>query len=327
VKGLQGLSAKIRKTIILEEVDPGAVFGTNDANLRLMEKHFDAKIVARGSHITIEGDEAEVDRISDVFAELVSAVRSGLIPRTEETEMAIRRAREGPEFVPARVDLPVLHVSNKKERVRPKTAGQRRYVQIMAEYDVVFSIGPAGTGKTYLAVAMAVNALKQKAVTRIILARPAVEAGESLGFLPGDLREKVDPYLKPLYDALYDMLPASQIRKYIDTGIIEIAPMAYMRGRTLNNSFVILDEAQNSTIPQMKMFLTRLGVNSKAVVTGDITQVDLSDKGASGLIQVQSILKGIEGIKFVYLTEKDVVRHRLVQDIIRAYENYEKNST
>jgi phosphate starvation-inducible PhoH-like protein len=171
---------------------------------------------------------------------------------------------------------------------------------------------------------MAVNALKQKAVTRIILARPAVEAGESLGFLPGDLREKVDPYLKPLYDALYDMLPASQIRKYLDTGVIEIAPMAYMRGRTLNNSFVILDEAQNSTIPQMKMFLTRLGVNSKAVVTGDITQVDLSDKTASGLIQVQTILKDIDGIKFVYLTEKDVVRHRLVQDIIRAYELHEK---
>jgi phosphate starvation-inducible PhoH-like protein len=322
--GCARLDALVRKTIILEEIDPGVVFGANDANLRLIEKHFDAKIVARGSRITIEGAESEVDRASAVFVELVSAVRSGLIPRTEETDMAIRRVRENLELVPAPGDLPILHVSNKKERVRPKTAGQRQYVQTMAEYDVVFSIGPAGTGKTYLAVAMAVNALKQKAVTRIILARPAVEAGESLGFLPGDLREKVDPYLKPLYDALYDMLPASQIRKYLDTGVIEIAPMAYMRGRTLNNSFVILDEAQNSTIPQMKMFLTRLGVNSKAVVTGDITQVDLSDKTASGLIQVQTILKDIDGIKFVYLTEKDVVRHRLVQDIIRAYELHEK---
>ena len=322
--GSRNLEALVRKIITLEDVDPGAVFGPNDANLRLIEKQFNAKIVARGSRITVEGDESEVDQVSTVFAELVSSVRSGLIPRTEETGMAIQQVREGLNSVPARVDLPVLHVSNKKERVRPKTAGQRRYVKTMAEYDVVFSIGPAGTGKTYLAVAMAVNALKQKAVTRIILARPAVEAGESLGFLPGDLREKVDPYLKPLYDALYDMMPASQIRKYLDTGVIEIAPMAYMRGRTLNNSFVILDEAQNSTIPQMKMFLTRLGVNSKAVVTGDITQVDLADKAASGLIQVQTILKDIEGIRFVYLTEKDVVRHRLVQDIIRAYERHEK---
>jgi phosphate starvation-inducible PhoH-like protein len=249
-----------------------------------------------------------------------------MIPQREETLMAINRAKGDQECSVAAEGLPVLEISNKKERVRPKTPGQREYVRTMAEYDVVFAIGPAGTGKTYLAVAMAVNALKQKAVTRIILARPAVEAGESLGFRPGDLREKVDPYLKPLYDALYDMLPAVQIRRYLDTGVIEIAPMAYMRGRTLNNSFVILDEAQNSTTAQMKMFLTRLGVNSKAVITGDITQVDLADKKISGLIQVQDILKGVEGIKFVYLTKKDVVRHQLVQEIIRAYENFEKDS-
>jgi phosphate starvation-inducible PhoH-like protein len=318
---------QVRKTIILEDVDPGAVFGANDANLRLIEQSFTTKIVARGSQIVVDGDETMVDQVSRVFSELVACVRTGLIPRTEETTMAIHRVKDGnSETIPTQVDLPVLHVSNKKERVRPKTAGQREYVRAMAEYDVVFSIGPAGTGKTYLAVAMAVNALKQKAVTRIILVRPAVEAGESLGFLPGDLRDKVDPYLKPLYDALYDMMPAAQIGKFLDTGIIEIAPMAYMRGRTLNNSFVILDEAQNSTIAQMKMFLTRLGVNSKAVVTGDITQVDLADKDASGLIQVQSILQGVEGIKFVYLTKKDVVRHRLVQEIIRAYENYEKEN-
>jgi phosphate starvation-inducible PhoH-like protein len=315
----------VKKTIYLEEIDAGAIFGANDVNLRLVEKSFPAKIVARGSRITVEGEEGVVDQVSRVFSELVSCVQANLIPREEETAMAIQRARGGSEIVPSRADLPFLHVSNKKERVRPKTAGQREYVHAMAEYDVVFSIGPAGTGKTYLAVAMAVNALKQKAVTRIILVRPAVEAGESLGFLPGDLREKVDPYLKPLYDALYDMLPATQIRKYLETGVIEIAPMAYMRGRTLNNSFVILDEAQNSTAPQMKMFLTRLGVNSKAVITGDITQVDLSDKKKSGLIQVQSILQNVEGIKFAYLTKKDVVRHRLVQEIIRAYENYEKD--
>jgi phosphate starvation-inducible PhoH-like protein len=315
----------VQKTIHIEGVDPSAVFGANDRNLRLIEKNFPAKIVARGSKVMVEGEQGVVDQISRVFEELVSCVHTDLMPRKEETTMAILRAKGDGQAVPPRADLPFLHVSNKKERVRPKTAGQREYVHAMAEYDVVFSIGPAGTGKTYLAVAMAVNALKQKAVNRIILARPAVEAGESLGFLPGDLREKVDPYLKPLYDALYDMLPATQIRKDLDTGIIEIAPMAYMRGRTLNNSFVILDEAQNSTTSQMKMFLTRLGVNSKAVITGDITQVDLADKKASGLIQVQDILINVEGIKFVYLTKKDVVRHRLVQEIIRAYENYEKD--
>jgi len=314
-----------KKIISLEGIHPGAIFGSKDENLRLIEDHFSAKIVARGSRVTVEGDKKIVDQVSRVFSELVACVRADLIPRTEETMMAINRVKAGVECPPSGKDLPYLGVSNKKEAVRPKTNGQREYVRTMAEYDVVFSIGPAGTGKTYLAVAMAVNALREKAVTRIILARPAVEAGESLGFLPGDLRDKVDPYLKPLYDALYDMMPANRIRKFLDTGVIEIAPMAYMRGRTLNNSFVILDEAQNSTIAQMKMFLTRLGVNSKAVITGDITQVDLSDKKASGLIQVQDILKEVDGIQFVYLTKRDVVRHRLVQEIIRAYENFEKD--
>jgi len=266
-----------------------------------------------------------VGQVTRIFSDLVACARAKIIPGQEELSMAIDgvKANQGGLFVG--LEFPHINVSTKKEVVRPKTPGQRDYVQAMAEYDVVFSIGPAGTGKTYLAVAMAVNALRQKAVTRIILVRPAVEAGESLGFLPGDLREKVDPYLKPLYDALYDMMPADRIRKFLDTGVIEIVPMAFMRGRTLNNSFVILDEAQNSTTSQMKMFLTRLGVNSKAVITGDITQVDLSDKGSSGLIQVQEILRDVEGIKFVYLTKQDVVRHKLVQEIIRAYENYEKD--
>ena len=313
-----------KKSISLEGIDPGAVLGTKDQNLRMIEKSFPAKIVARGSRVTVEGDEVVVNQVLRVFSDLITCARADFMPQTEEVTMAISRAKTNQEGLLVESGLSYINVSSKKEKVRPKTSGQREYVQTMAGYDVVFSIGPAGTGKTYLAVAMAVNALRQKAVTRIILVRPAVEAGESLGFLPGDFREKVDPYLKPLYDALYDMLPADRIRKFLDTGVIEIAPLAYMRGRTLNNSFVILDEAQNATIAQMKMFLTRLGVNSKAVITGDITQVDLSDKKSSGLIQVQDILQNVKGIKFVYLTKRDVVRHKLVQEIIRAYENYEK---
>jgi phosphate starvation-inducible PhoH-like protein len=315
----------VKKTISLEDIAPLAIFGTNDQNLRIIEKSFPAKIVARGTQIAIEGDEVVVGQISRIFSDLIACARSGIVPQPEELFMAINRAKTNQGGLLVGDDLPHIGISTKKERVRPKTPGQKEYVRCMSEYDVVFSIGPAGTGKTYLAVAMAVNALRRKVVTRIILVRPAVEAGESLGFLPGDLREKVDPYLKPLYDALYDMLPAERIRKYLDTGVIEIAPMAYMRGRTLNNSFVILDEAQNSTTAQMKMLLTRLGVNSKAVITGDITQVDLSDKAFSGLIQVQDILQRVEGIKFVYLTKRDVVRHKLVQEIIRAYENFEKD--
>jgi phosphate starvation-inducible PhoH-like protein len=214
-----------------------------------------------------------------------------------------------------------------KERIKPRTIGQRNYTDAIQSYDIVFSIGPAGTGKTYLAVAMAVSALKKKRVSRVILVRPAVEAGESLGFLPGDIRAKVDPYLRPVYDALHDMLSSEKIRKLMEVGVIEIVPLAFMRGRTLNNSFVILDEAQNTTVAQMKMFLTRLGENSKAVVTGDVTQIDLDDKKASGLVQIQKILQGVKDIEFVYLTEKDVVRHRLVQEIIKAYEKYENRLT
>ncbi|HEX9912505.1 MAG TPA: PhoH family protein, partial [candidate division Zixibacteria bacterium] len=210
-----------------------------------------------------------------------------------------------------------------KESIQPRTVGQRDYVRAMDQYDIVFSIGPAGTGKTYLAVAKAVAALKNKQVIRLVLVRPAVEAGESLGFLPGDIRAKVDPYLRPVYDALHDMLSAEKIRKLMELGIIEIVPLAFMRGRTLNSAYVILDEAQNTTVAQMKMFLTRLGVNSKAVITGDITQIDLEDKKASGLVQIQKILAGIKGIEFIYLTERDVVRHKLVQDIIKAYDRYE----
>ncbi|TFH60899.1 MAG: PhoH family protein [Candidatus Zixiibacteriota bacterium] len=208
--------------------------------------------------------------------------------------------------------------------VRPRTVGQKAYIEAIEKYDIVFGIGPAGTGKTYLAVAEAVAGLKNKLYNRIILVRPAVEAGESLGFLPGDIRAKVDPYLRPVYDALHDMLPADKIKKMMELSVIEIVPLAFMRGRTLNNSFAILDEAQNTTVPQMKMFLTRIGEGSKAVVTGDVTQIDLDRKRLSGLIAIQKILRNISDVKFCYLTDKDVVRHRLVKDIIRAFERYEE---
>lgn len=215
-------------------------------------------------------------------------------------------------------------VSSKKRFIVPKTETQREYIEAIKNYDIVIGIGPAGTGKTYLAVAMAVNAFLKKQVARIVLARPAVEAGEKLGFLPGDIEEKVSPYLRPLYDALFDMMEPEKVAKYLERGIIEIAPLAFMRGRTLNDSFIILDEAQNTTSEQMKMYLTRLGFNSKTVITGDITQIDLPAGKLSGLVEAERILKGIEGIKFIYFTEKDVVRHRLVQEIIRAYERYER---
>lgn len=218
-----------------------------------------------------------------------------------------------------------IPVSSKKRFIVPKTETQKEYVEAIKNFDIVIGIGPAGTGKTYLAVAMAVNAFMKKQVARIVLARPAVEAGEKLGFLPGDIEEKVSPYLRPLYDALFDMMEPEKVQKYIERGIIEIAPLAFMRGRTLNDSFIILDEAQNTTSEQMKMYLTRLGFNSKTVITGDITQIDLPPGKLSGLVEAERILKGIEGIRFVYFSERDVVRHRLVQEIIRAYEKYERS--
>jgi len=217
-----------------------------------------------------------------------------------------------------------IPISSKKRFIVPKTETQREYIEAIQKYDIVIGIGPAGTGKTYLAMAMAVNALLKKQVTRIVLARPAVEAGEKLGFLPGDIEEKVSPYLRPLYDALFDMMEPEKVAKYIERGVIEIAPLAFMRGRTLNDSFIILDEAQNTTSEQMKMYLTRLGFNSKTVITGDVTQIDLPAGKLSGLVEAERILKGIEGIRFVYFSERDVVRHRLVQEIIKAYERYER---
>jgi len=290
----------------------------------MIESQFDAKIVARGDSINLKGDVKEVKLLEALFTDLISHLRKNKELSERYVLYAISMVKQngiGP-FNDLQVGSIVTSIVT-KESIKPRTIGQKNYIKAIESYDIVFSIGPAGTGKTYLGVAMAVSALKQKMVGRVILVRPAVEAGESLGFLPGDIRAKVDPYLRPVYDALHDMLSAEKIRKLMEMGVIEIVPLAFMRGRTLNNSFVILDEAQNTTVAQMKMFLTRLGVNSKAVVTGDITQIDLENKKASGLVQIQKILEGVKGIQFVYLTEKDVVRHRLVQEIIKAYERYE----
>ena len=295
------------------------LFGQYDRNLRLIEENFGAKIVARGCNLEIIGDQQESRAIAKVFGELRNVLRGGHSLSAEDVKYAIRMIKGGKELDMADIISQAIHVFSNRI-VRPKTQGQQRYVAAMSQYDLTFGIGPAGTGKTYLAMAMAVSALKTGTVGRIIMTRPAVEAGERLGFLPGDLLAKIDPYLRPLYDALYDMMPVEKIQTYMERGVIEVAPLAFMRGRTLNNSFVVLDEAQNSTNEQMKMFLTRLGFDSKAVVTGDITQIDLPPERGSGLLEVQRILADIDGIKFVYLTGEDVVRHELVQKIIEAYE-------
>lgn len=295
------------------------LFGQQDAYLRLIEGNFNTKIVARGCSVEIIGNNQESEQVSRVFAELLSLLRSGHSINPDDVKYAIRMIKGGKDLDLDEIASEGIHVFSNRI-IRPKTKGQKLYVTSMQKHDLVFGIGPAGTGKTYLAMAMAVSALKKGEVGRIILTRPAVEAGERLGFLPGDILAKVDPYLRPLYDALYDMMPTDKIEAFMERSVIEVAPLAFMRGRTLNNSFVILDEAQNSTSEQMKMFLTRLGFDSKAVVTGDITQVDLPYEKKSGLLEVQTVLAGIDGIKFSYLTSEDVVRHELVQKIIEAYE-------
>jgi phosphate starvation-inducible protein PhoH and related proteins len=268
-----------------------------------------------------------VKNAEKIIQEIRSISYEGYILNPEDIRYAVRSASsEGQSVSVKELFLNNIPVSSKKRFIIPKTETQRRYIEAIRNYDIVIGIGPAGTGKTYLAMAMAINAFLKKQVSRIVLARPAVEAGEKLGFLPGDLYEKVNPYLRPLYDALFDMMEAEKAGKLVDRGIIEIAPLAFMRGRTLNDSFIILDEAQNTTSEQMKMYLTRLGFNSKTVITGDVTQIDLPHGKASGLIEVEKILNGVEGIKFIYFSEKDVVRHKLVQEIVKAYERYEKRS-
>lgn len=313
------------RTLSLEGLDQRLLFGQNDMLLRMIESRFAAHMVARGDKIVVDGNAEDVERVMRLLSDLTTRVRQGEYISEQYLLYAIGMVKENGHPPGESISTEALLTSALKKVIKPKTVGQTQYVEAVDAHDIVFSIGPAGTGKTYLAVAMAVAALKANRVTRIVFTRPAVEAGESLGFLPGDIRAKVDPYLRPVYDALYDMLPPDKARKLLELGVVEIAPLAFMRGRTLNEAFVVLDEAQNTTNAQMKMFLTRIGEKSKAVITGDITQIDLPDKNLSGLIKVQTILKNVQGISFVYLTERDVVRHRLVQSIIRAYEKHENS--
>jgi phosphate starvation-inducible PhoH-like protein len=299
------------------------LFGRQDENLRAMERALGVQIVSRGNEVQISGSPGNTERAVALLERLAGLSAGGHQLSPQDVQYAISLAKEGKDDRLDDVFGDVVTLTSRGRAIRPKTLGQRRYVEAMRRHALVFCIGPAGTGKTYLAMAQAVESFKKRAVSRIILTRPAVEAGEKLGFLPGDLQEKVDPYLRPLYDALWDILGVESFEKYMSRGLIEVAPLAYMRGRTLDDSFVILDEAQNTTPEQMKMFLTRLGFGSRAVVTGDITQVDLPPDRFSGLEEVRRILPGVEGLDFVYLDEADVVRHPLVQAIIKAYEAHE----
>lgn len=323
----------VEKKIKIGDVDAMELFGPQEANLRLIENKFDAAITVRGDTIIVRGEANEVKKIESIFQELVyTAQRSGRVLPADVSMIIdlVEGARAGQPPTMSREELDSVILWGKKEVVRARTPRQMEYYRKVRANDLVFCIGPAGTGKTFLAVAMALAALRAGEVSRIVLSRPAVEAGESLGFLPGDLSEKVDPYLRPLLDAISDMVTPDKLKTMLEKRIVEIVPLAYMRGRTLNTSFIILDEAQNSTKVQMKMFLTRLGQNSKAVVTGDVTQVDLMRKSDSGLMDVHRLFSGIQGIDFVEFEKNDVVRHRLVAEIISAYErdsDYHHSST
>ncbi|HEV2491576.1 MAG TPA: PhoH family protein [Terriglobia bacterium] len=299
------------------------LFGKFDENLKLMEKSFDVSVSLADEALEIEGPETNVKRAERMVEDYADLVERGARFETADVQSFLRILSEDPSATLKGLAEAGRSRAFGKKSIAPKSLNQQRYVDAIERHDMVFGIGPSGTGKTYLAVAMAVDALLTKEVSRIILARPAVEAGERLGFLPGTLQEKVNPYLRPLYDALYDVLDPDRVERYVEKSIIEIAPIAFMRGRTLNDAFVILDEAQNTTSEQMKMFLTRLGFNSKAVITGDVTQVDLPSGRRSGLMEAVDVVGRVEGISFVYFTERDVVRHSLVQRIIRAYEEYE----
>ena len=303
------------------------ICGEHDKHLKLIEKLEPVKVKAWGNNITISGTDGNVAKISSMLQQLYAIMEKGWHIHSSDIDYAHRILSEDVTFELARIFLDTVFISSHKRIITPKSIAQRLYIDYMRNFDMVFSIGPAGTGKTYLAMAMAVSYLLEKKVQRIILARPAVEAGERLGFLPGDLAEKVNPYLRPLYDALYDMVDMERASALINKGLIEVAPLAFMRGRTLNDSFIILDEAQNTTSEQMKMFLTRLGFGSKAVITGDITQVDLPAGKISGLIEAEKILKRIESVRFVYFSEIDVIRHPLVQHVIKAYARLAKEKT
>ncbi len=301
-----------------------SLFGSFDENILLIQKAFNVDVLSRGSDIKVTGEPEDVSKACKAINGLLMLINRGEALTEQNVRYVVSLVGEGNEDKIVTMSGDCICITSKGKPVKPKTLGQKSYVEAIKNNTIILGVGPAGTGKTYLAVAMAVNAFRAKEVNRIILTRPAVEAGEKLGFLPGDLQSKVDPYLRPLYDALFDMLGAENFNKYLERGNIEVAPLAYMRGRTLDDSFIILDEAQNTTPEQMKMFLTRMGFNSKVVVTGDITQIDLPDGKRSGLVEVTKILKNMEQIEIVRFTGKDVVRHKLVQDIIKAYEKYEE---
>lgn len=301
-----------------------SLFGNFDENIKLIESHYGVKVVSRGSEIKITGEAEPVSKAVRAINGLLLLINKGEALSEQNVRYVISLADDGDEDKLTTLSGDCICITSKGKPVKPKTLGQKKYVDSIRNNTITLGAGPAGTGKTYLAVAMAVKAFRAKEVNRIILTRPAVEAGEKLGFLPGDLQQKVDPYLRPLYDALFDMLGAESFQKYQERGSIEVAPLAYMRGRTLDDSFIILDEAQNTTREQMKMFLTRLGFGSKIVVTGDVTQIDLPDGKKSGLVDAMKILKNVDDIAINIFTEKDVVRHKLVQDIIRAYEKQEE---
>lgn len=319
------------KRIQLQGIDLMNFSGVNDENLNILKDKYDSTVVMRGDMLLIKGEDSEVAVIEKVVNELIFLQKRQGFITSKDVQLVIDLTDSGSDesermkqkfgFSPS--ELKDVILTRKSDFIKPRSENQAEYLRLVKENDIVFAIGPAGTGKTYLAVAFAVAALKNKEIAKIVLTRPAVEAGENLGFLPGDLAEKVDPYLRPLYDALEDMLPYEKLETYMKKNVIEVIPLAFMRGRTINNAFVILDEAQNSTSLQMKMFLTRLGPTSKAIITGDVTQIDLPKKEMSGLIQVQQILCGVEGISFLYFEKKDVVRHKLVKDIIHAYEKHQ----
>ena len=302
------------------------LFGVHDQNIKYLESLLDVRIDARGQDVSIDGDPADVETAQRILEDFSDLFKEGKHFTDKELREAFAQIAEDRAFSLRDYFTKTRFNPAGKKQVAPKSANQRKYIQAIQDNDVVFGIGVAGTGKTYLAVAMAVQALMQKQVNRIVLARPAVEAGEKLGFLPGDLQDKVDPYLRPLYDALFDLIDYERVTRLLEKRVIEVAPLAFMRGRTLSDAFIILDEAQNTTSEQMKMFLTRIGFGSKAVITGDVTQVDLPQGKRSGLIEAERILSNLEGIEFVYFTDKDVVRHKLVQMIIRAYEEQTKRS-
>ena len=299
------------------------LFGERNSNLQRIAEATDTTVNTRGNTVFIQGDGINARLAQNVLEQLYGLIKSGYPIHANDIDYAVRVLSGNDRADLKKIFLDTVYITSKKTTIAPKSPAQKEYIDAIRKYDIVFGIGPAGTGKTYLAMAMAVSALAKGIVDRIILTRPAVEAGEELGFLPGDLSEKVDPYLRPLYDALHDMMRFEKVVNLMQKGAIEVAPIAFMRGRTLNDSFIILDEAQNTTPEQMKMFLTRIGFNSKAVITGDITQIDLPAERTSGLIQAKNILQGIKGIKFVFFSKQDVVRHRLVQDIIKAYEEFE----